>query len=150
MFPLFSTRKVAWSFPFTFKRDFLETSYKWHRRSLLFIVPYFPARLDFPSPPLSAPGSPRMCKWYTTVVFKETQLNYQLAGWLRTSPTLVSRHPPVPPTSPTKPPTDPNKKPEDSGLFTLDHSGYRIRDSWREFTDGDHLLAGKWTKRGGS
>ena len=30
------------------------------RRSLLFFVPYFPARLDFPSPPLSAPGSPRM------------------------------------------------------------------------------------------
>ena len=29
-------------------------------RSLLFFVPYFPARLDFPSPPLSAPGSPRM------------------------------------------------------------------------------------------
>ena len=29
---------------------------------LLFFVPYFPARLDFPSPPLykSAPGSPRM------------------------------------------------------------------------------------------
>ena len=23
-------------------------------------MPYFPARLDFPSPPLSAPGSPRM------------------------------------------------------------------------------------------
>ena len=30
------------------------------RRSLLFFVPYFPARLDFPSPLLSAPGSPRM------------------------------------------------------------------------------------------
>ena len=30
------------------------------RRSLLFFVPYFPARLDFPSSPLSAPGSPRM------------------------------------------------------------------------------------------
>ena len=30
------------------------------RRSLLFFVPYFPPRLDFPSPPLSAPGSPRM------------------------------------------------------------------------------------------
>ena len=29
-------------------------------RSLLFYVPYFSARLDFPSPPLSAPGSPRM------------------------------------------------------------------------------------------
>ena len=29
-------------------------------RSLLFFVPYFSARLDFPSPPLSAPGSPRM------------------------------------------------------------------------------------------
>ena len=25
-------------------------------------VPYFPARLDFLSPPLSAPGSPRMCE----------------------------------------------------------------------------------------
>ena len=25
------------------------------------LVPYFPACLDFPSPPLSAPGSPRMC-----------------------------------------------------------------------------------------
>ena len=30
------------------------------RRSLLLFVPYFSARLDFPSPPLSAPGSPRM------------------------------------------------------------------------------------------
>ena len=30
------------------------------RRSLLFFVLYFPARSDFPSPPLSAPGSPRM------------------------------------------------------------------------------------------
>ena len=30
------------------------------RRSLLFFVPYFSAFLDFPSPPLSAPGSPRM------------------------------------------------------------------------------------------
>ena len=30
------------------------------RRSLLFFVPYFCARLYFPSPPLSAPGSPRM------------------------------------------------------------------------------------------
>ena len=30
------------------------------RRSLLFFVPYFFARLDFPSPPLSSPGSPRM------------------------------------------------------------------------------------------
>ena len=30
------------------------------RRSLLFFLPYFSARLDFPSPPLSAPGSPRM------------------------------------------------------------------------------------------
>ena len=30
------------------------------RRSLLFFVAYFSARLDFPSPPLSAPGSPRM------------------------------------------------------------------------------------------
>ena len=28
--------------------------------SLLFFVPYFSARLDFPSPPLPAPGSPRM------------------------------------------------------------------------------------------
>ena len=30
------------------------------RRSLLFFVPYFPARLDFSSSPLSAPRSPRM------------------------------------------------------------------------------------------
>ena len=30
------------------------------RRSLFFFLPYFSARLDFPSPPLSAPGSPRM------------------------------------------------------------------------------------------
>ena len=30
------------------------------RHSLLFFVPYFSAGLDFPSPPLSAPGSPRM------------------------------------------------------------------------------------------
>ena len=30
------------------------------RRSLLFFVPYFPALLDFSSPPLSPPGSPRM------------------------------------------------------------------------------------------
>ena len=33
------------------------------RRSLLFFVPYFSARLDFPSPLLSAPGSLRM--WRT-------------------------------------------------------------------------------------
>ena len=33
------------------------------RRSLLFFVPYFSARLDFPSSPLSAPGSPRMVKY---------------------------------------------------------------------------------------
>ena len=35
----------------------------WHqssRRPFLFFVPYFLARLDFPSPPLSAPGSSRM------------------------------------------------------------------------------------------
>ena len=30
------------------------------RRSLLFFAPFFPARLVFPLPPLSAPGSPRM------------------------------------------------------------------------------------------
>ena len=30
------------------------------RRSLLFFVPYFSSRLDILSPPLSAPGSPRM------------------------------------------------------------------------------------------
>ena len=30
------------------------------RRSLLFFVPYFPARLDFPSSPLFAPVSPKM------------------------------------------------------------------------------------------
>ena len=49
------------------------------RRSLLFFVPYFPTRLDFPSPPLSAPGSPRMvhenkqailiCPSYCIIVF---------------------------------------------------------------------------------
>ena len=32
------------------------------RGSLLLFVPYFPARFDFPLPPLSAPGSPRMSK----------------------------------------------------------------------------------------
>ena len=30
------------------------------RRSLQFFLPYFSASLEFPSPPLSAPGSPRM------------------------------------------------------------------------------------------
>ena len=34
-----------------------------NRRSLLFFVTYFSARLYFPSPPLSAPGSPRMASW---------------------------------------------------------------------------------------
>ena len=34
-----------------------------NRRSLLLFVPYFSARLDFPSPPLSAPESPRMASW---------------------------------------------------------------------------------------
>ena len=37
-----------------------QTSSNGRRRSLFFFVPYFSARLDFPSPPLSAPGSPRM------------------------------------------------------------------------------------------
>ena len=37
------------------------------RRSLLFFVPYFSARLDFPSPPLSAPGSPRIPRTYKSV-----------------------------------------------------------------------------------
>ena len=32
------------------------------RRSLLFFVPYFSDRLDFPLPPLAAPKSPRMGK----------------------------------------------------------------------------------------
>ena len=32
------------------------------RRSLIFFVPYFAARLDFSLPLLSAPGSPRMSK----------------------------------------------------------------------------------------
>ena len=32
--------------------------------SFLFFVPYFPACLDFPSPSLSAPGSPRMITVY--------------------------------------------------------------------------------------
>ena len=39
-------------------------------RSLLFFVPYFPARLDFPSPPLSAPGSPGMRKSCQVVAYK--------------------------------------------------------------------------------
>ena len=38
------------------------------RRSLLFFEPYFSARLDFPSPLLSAPGSPRMGKFVTSFV----------------------------------------------------------------------------------
>ena len=55
--------------PFTDKLEIPEVLTKWKasivprgssRRSLLFFVPYFSARLDFPSPPLSAPGSPRM------------------------------------------------------------------------------------------
>ena len=40
-----------------------KTQVFWHqssRRSLLFFLSYFSARLDFPSPRLSAPGSPRM------------------------------------------------------------------------------------------
>ena len=36
------------------------------RRSLLFFVPHFSARLDFPPSPLSAPGSPRMYRVTTT------------------------------------------------------------------------------------
>ena len=34
-------------------------------RSFLFFVSYFSARLDFPLPPLSAPGSPRMLENHT-------------------------------------------------------------------------------------
>ena len=45
------------------------------RRSLLFLVPYFPARSDSPSPPLSAPGSLRMVKFKTT---RDTQVT---CGW---------------------------------------------------------------------
>ena len=40
---------------------------------VLFLVPYFSARLDFPSPPLSAPGSPRMIVPLPSKPF-ETQL----------------------------------------------------------------------------
>ena len=43
------------------------------RGSLLFFVPYFSARLDFPSPPLSTPGSPRM---YTA---RTLQCNYSIS-----------------------------------------------------------------------
>ena len=48
------------------------------RRSLLFFVPYFSTRLDFPSPPLSAPGSPRMrgtLREYSSKPLKHSQLN---------------------------------------------------------------------------
>ena len=58
-------------------------------RSVLFFVPYFCARLDFPSPPLSAPGSPRMHRLH----FSRT-LNFyfnieRLSRWVRT---LYVRH----------------------------------------------------------
>ena len=36
-------------------------------------VPYFSARLDFPSPPLSAPGSPRMKKSKNVYLSKQGQ-----------------------------------------------------------------------------
>ena len=39
---------------------FWDQSVSSSRRSLLFFVPYFSACLDFPSPPLFAPGFPRM------------------------------------------------------------------------------------------
>ena len=42
------------------------------RRSLLFFVPYFSARLDFLLPPLSAPGSPRMQKTWKWSQIKPT------------------------------------------------------------------------------
>ena len=48
-------------------RESLNRRKIWHKRKvksssrrLLFFLPYFSACLDFPSPPLSAPGSPRM------------------------------------------------------------------------------------------
>ena len=52
------------------KKDFLESMSKSSSgtqkscspRSLLFFAQFFSAHLDFPSPPLSAPGSPRMCR----------------------------------------------------------------------------------------
>ena len=40
------------------------------RRSLLFFEPYLSARSDFPSPPLSAPGSPGMRKSCKVVAYK--------------------------------------------------------------------------------
>ena len=40
------------------------------RRSLLFFELYFSARLDFPSPPLSAPGSPGLRKSCQVVAYK--------------------------------------------------------------------------------
>ena len=39
------------------------------RRSLLFFVPYFPARLDFLSPPLSAPGENVISRYLITLTF---------------------------------------------------------------------------------
>ena len=44
------------------------------RRSLLFFMPYFSARLDFPLPPLSAPGSPRMGHTKITLTLKSLLL----------------------------------------------------------------------------
>ena len=44
------------------------------RGSLLFFVPYFCARLDFPSPPLSAPGSPRTVPMNATVSRQKNDL----------------------------------------------------------------------------
>ena len=45
------------------------------RRSLLFFVPYFSARLDFPSSPLSVPGSPRMDVKYFRVLLDQFLTN---------------------------------------------------------------------------
>ena len=40
------------------------------RRSLLFFAPHFSTRLDFPSSPLSAPGSPRMILYKIVPTFE--------------------------------------------------------------------------------
>ena len=55
-----------------------------------FFVPYFPARLDFPSPPLSAPGSPRMETGQIYKLRKETLPPSQnkLKGQVHTNPKI--------------------------------------------------------------
>ena len=43
--------------------------------ALLAVLYYFSARLDFPSPPLSAPGSPRMCENGSLATATSAQVN---------------------------------------------------------------------------